>query len=348
MENSSREEIVTQCSYTEIISFLFVYHGIQTALRQLNRILRKLGLFHRKFKASITSVISAIQTELAFSSSSSGYRMIHQKVRQKKLVIDRETFRIAMRSLDPEGVTARFRHRLERRVYNARGPNYVWHNDGYNKIKPYGFAIHGAIDVYSRKIIWLKVLASNNNPKMIGTLYLTYVSQSKITPRLVRSTKASENIIIAGLQRSFLRSTNFANSSFRFGSSTANQRIESWWSIMRISRLNWWINFFKDLRDQGHFDASIACHVDVLRFSFLGLPQSELDETRELWNNHRILEVRNSEGPAGRQDVLYPLPPIPDAQNFGFDVSEHDVELGKSFAKTILKPDARKKCLNLD
>ena len=118
-ENSSREEIITnyfysRLSYTEIISFLFTYHGIQITLRQLNRILRKLGLFRSKFKASITSVISAIQTELA--SSSFGYRMMHQKLRQKKLVVDRETVRIAIRSLDPEGVIARSRHRLHRCV----------------------------------------------------------------------------------------------------------------------------------------------------------------------------------------------------------------------------------------
>ena len=114
---------------------------------------------------------------------------------------------------------------------------------------------------------------------MIGTWYLNYVSQSKVTPRLVRSDRGSENVVIVVLQRLFLRSTNFANSSFRFGSSTVNQRIESWWSIMRRSRLNWWINFFKDLRDQGHFDASIAYRVDALRLSFMGLLQSELDKT---------------------------------------------------------------------
>ena len=182
MENSSREEIITHyfhsgLSYTEIISFLFVYHGILITLRQLNRVLRKLGLFRRKFKASITSNISAIQTEQVSSSSSFGYRLMHKKLRQKKLVIDRETVRIAMRYLDTEGVTARSSHRLHRRIYNARGLNYVWHIDGYDKIKPYGFAIHGAIDGYSRKILWFEVLASNNNPKMIGTLYLNYVSQ---------------------------------------------------------------------------------------------------------------------------------------------------------------------------
>ena len=106
---------------------------------------------------------------------------------------------------------------------------------------------------------------------------------------------------------------------------------------MRRSRLNWWINFFKDLRDQGHFDASIAYHVDALRFSFMGLLQSEFNETRELWNNHRIGKVRNSECSAGRPDVLYHLPPTPDIKNFSFDVSQHDIELGRSFCQNCSK-----------
>ena len=76
----------------------------------MNRILRKLGLFHRKLKASITSLISAIKTEPASSSSSFGYRMMNQKFRQKRLVVDRETVGIAMRSLDPEVVTATSGH----------------------------------------------------------------------------------------------------------------------------------------------------------------------------------------------------------------------------------------------
>lgn len=66
-------------------------YGIEITMRQLNSILRKLGLFLRKFKASITSVISAVQMELAFSSSSFGYRMMHQKLKQKILIVDRKT-----------------------------------------------------------------------------------------------------------------------------------------------------------------------------------------------------------------------------------------------------------------
>ena len=52
------------------------------------------------------------------------------------------------------------------------GPNYIWHVDGYDKLKPYGFPIHGAIDGWSRKIMWLKLARSNNLPEIPATFYL--------------------------------------------------------------------------------------------------------------------------------------------------------------------------------
>ena len=106
-----------------------------------------------------------------------------------------------MKSLDPEGVTLRSGHKLRRRTYRSQGPNFIWHIDGYDKLKPFGFAIHGAIDGYSRKILWLRVLPSNNNPKIIGSLYLSYVIQSNVTPKIIRADRGSENAVVAGLQR---------------------------------------------------------------------------------------------------------------------------------------------------
>ena len=54
-----------------------------------------------------------------------------------------------LKLLDPEGVEERKMHRLRRRLYISQGPNYCIHVDGYDKLKPYGFAIHGAIDGYA-------------------------------------------------------------------------------------------------------------------------------------------------------------------------------------------------------
>ena len=38
-----------------------------------------------------------------------------------------------------------------------RGPNNTWHPAGNDKLKPYGFPIHGCMDGFSRKVARLKV-----------------------------------------------------------------------------------------------------------------------------------------------------------------------------------------------
>ena len=62
------------------------------------------------------------------------------------LVVTEETVRHTLRILDPEGVDGRLRHRPQRRQYKGRGPNFLLgHIDGFDKLKPYGFCIHGGV-----------------------------------------------------------------------------------------------------------------------------------------------------------------------------------------------------------
>lgn len=73
-----------------------------------------------------------------------GYRSMAAILRQKyHLRASCETTRQILGQLDPLGVAARARHRLIRRSYVSRGPNQTWHVDGYDKLRPYGFAISG-------------------------------------------------------------------------------------------------------------------------------------------------------------------------------------------------------------
>ena len=76
------------------------------------------------------------------------------------------------------------KHRLQRRQYKTKGPNYIWHIDGYDKLKPFGFCIHRAICGYSRRILWLEIGPSNNNPKIITQYFLNYVRQIHSARRL--------------------------------------------------------------------------------------------------------------------------------------------------------------------
>ena len=117
----------------------------------------------------------------------------------------------------------------------ARKSPYVYNNDGYDKLKPFGFCIHGCIDGYSHRILWLEVAYSNNYPQIVVRYFLNYVKQLGGTAKIVRGDRGTENGLIETYQRFFRQSSedSFAgDKSFMYGRSTSNQRIESWWSIL--------------------------------------------------------------------------------------------------------------------
>ena len=53
------------------------------------------------------------------------------------------------------------------------GPNYAWHCDGYDKLKPYGLPIHGCIDGYIiniAKFFFFKQVFKENNVVKSGCI----------------------------------------------------------------------------------------------------------------------------------------------------------------------------------
>ena len=88
-----------------------------------------------------------MEAELRGSRSLIGYRAMHQRlVNHHRLATTREVVRHALRIFDPEGVELRSPQRLGRRVFQCKGPNYLWHIDWYDKLKRFGFCVHGAVD----------------------------------------------------------------------------------------------------------------------------------------------------------------------------------------------------------
>ena len=69
--------------------------------------------------------------------------------------------RQSLRRVDPTGVELRARRVLHRRVYHVETPNALWPLDGYHKLIRWRFVIHGAIDGYSRLIMFLRVAGNN-------------------------------------------------------------------------------------------------------------------------------------------------------------------------------------------
>ena len=114
---------------------------------------------------------------------------------------------------------------------------------------------------------------------------------------------------------------------FVYGKSVSNQRIEAWWSTLRRSNSDWWMNFFKDMRDMGLYNDGDPLRVQCLRYCFMNVLRNELHQVAKLWNLHRIRPSVNSDSPPGRPDLLYFLPQATDTINYATVVDEDDLDV---------------------
>ena len=168
------------------------------------RILQKHNRRKRLQHSSDKQVVGHILGEMEYSGQCVGYRTLWQRlVVDHKLRVPRDKVLRIMQIADPDGIALRKGHRLKRRKYYASGPNYIWHADGYDKLKPFGFCIHGAIDGYSRKILWLEVSSSNKNPSLIARYYLDVLDELGLAPRILRCDLGTENSTLSLLHPFF-------------------------------------------------------------------------------------------------------------------------------------------------
>ena len=158
--------------------------------------------------------------------SSNGFRYIWHILNREGIQIPRIRVQQMLKEIDTEGSELRRRHRLKRRVYLNQDPDFSWHLDGYDKLKPFGFAIRGAIDGYNRKMLWLKVLRSNNSPNKIAAPYLSCVKELQGTPIKIITDLGTENSLAAAIHSFFRQDAN----RHQYVPSARNQRIECWWS----------------------------------------------------------------------------------------------------------------------
>ena len=218
-----------------------------------------------------------------------------------------------VKELDPDGVQAQKKKRLRRRTYAVPGPNHLWHIDGYDKLKPFGFSIHGCIDGFSRRLIWLEVGPTNKNPQVIAHFYIQAIKQLNGVPARIRCDDGTENSVIEPIHIA-LRSRHddefSVQGSFLIGTSPANQRIESFWSQFQKERPLWWRFFFKELSLAGYLDTDVPVVVECVRYCFMDILRNELTDVAVRWNQHLLAPSQNSSLPRGRPDSLYFVPQL--------------------------------------
>lgn len=262
-------------NYDEILLFLASHHDIIISKRHLKRMINSQGLFRRKHHSDFNDVVEYVQGLVQTSGQLHGYRWIHLKCVRYGLTVSKETIRLILQLLDPDGVEMRRRRRLRRRQYRVPGPDFLWHIDSYDKLKPYGICVNGCIDGFSRQVLWLQAFHNNSDPRLIAGYYIEYVRERGGCSAVVRTDFGTENSHIKRMQQ-FLRrnghDTLAGRNSFLQGTSHHNQRIESWWSFLRKHCTQFWMNLFSHLKDDGFFTGTYLDKA-LIQFCFLNLIQ---------------------------------------------------------------------------
>jgi len=147
----------------------------------------------------------------------------------------------------------------------------------------------------------------------------------------MRCDRGTENSIIGTLQQFFRwhGDDEFkASGSFVEGKSSANQRIEAWWSKLREGGGGWWVNLFKDLRDSGEFRDDYLTK-ECLKFYFLPILRKELQLVVELWNTHNTQRQTRYEVEGGKPDIIFFQPKMYGTQSYLGNADIEDVKACK-------------------
>lgn len=231
--------------------------------------------------------------------------------------------------LDPEGKQLRTVRKLKRRVYGVPGPNYMIHIDGHDKMKAVEIYIHGAIDGYSRKVLWLKAADTNKNPKVVALFFLQAIKKYKFLPTKMRTDKGTENVIIAKIQRALRYRHDDKDAgmkSFFWSKSVHNQRIEAYWRQLINHCTGFWMQYYKNLVSKNLLDLDNEVHKEIFKYCYGDIFQYDLDRTRREWNNHEIRKQPNRNVISAEPNSMYYCPENFGAENCSKPFLEEDID----------------------
>jgi len=192
----------------------------------------------------------------------------------------------------------------------------------------FGFQIYAAIDAYSRYITWIYVGTTAHTAVSVLKQYLDTIEELGIHPQRLRSDRGTETPMVADAHYQIalkLRTSVSLNDCFFFGTSVANQRIESWWGQITKGALYRWrvrlytlcaMNilisrqlYFEKLEQEGLWSkGSLADRISLIAI-YMPIIRSDVQSFVHNWNIHKIRKQKNRpNGVFGQPIKLYNWP----------------------------------------
>ena len=128
-------------SNKEILAILTPKHNVVICVRTLKRLCRKLRLYRRLNQTNLEDVVAFMQTEIDGNGQNQdicGYTCVQYReaTLYRKIQFDNWSSCLILRVLNRDV-------RLGRRHDRSKGPDVLWHTDGYDQLKP--FALHSVV-----------------------------------------------------------------------------------------------------------------------------------------------------------------------------------------------------------
>ena len=123
-----------------------------------------------------------------------GVVMMWGHLRSISIFVTRKRVYDSLTRVSPERIQHRRSTTISRRVYSVPSSNSLWHIDGLHCLIRWKIVIHGGIDGFSRRIVYLRAYP-NNRAETVLHLYEAVAECG--WPSRVRSDKGGENIDVA-------------------------------------------------------------------------------------------------------------------------------------------------------
>ena len=200
------------------------------------------------------------------------------------LRVQRRRVRESLTRVDPVNTALRWGIVVSRRQYSVPWPNSLRHLDGHHSLVRWGLVIHGCIDGFSRRILFLKC-SNNNLSQTVLELFFKAIEKDGFWPSRIHVDYGVENVLVCD---AMVEARGEGRESFIAGPSIRNQRIERLWrEVFRcVCHLIYYV--FYAMEDTGLLNVDNPIDVTALHLTFMPKINLALHEFMEAFNHHHL------------------------------------------------------------